>query len=89
MVTTESFPERVARRFGGLRRDRSWPLADLAQRSGLHRTSLGLVERGDRRLTLESAKRLADALEVPLWQVVRSAEEEAEDEASGRPDVTS
>ena len=46
-------------------------LDSLATAAGLHRTSLGLVERGERHLTLASAKRLADALGVPLWQLVQ------------------
>lgn len=49
-------------------------LAALAERAGLHRTSLGLIERGERHLTLTSAKRLADALGCSLGQLVQDAE---------------
>ncbi len=33
-----------------------------------------MIERGERHLTLMSAKRIADALEVDLWELVRIAE---------------
>jgi transcriptional regulator with XRE-family HTH domain len=70
----QDLAESVAERFRALRLERGFTLETLASHSGLHRTSLGLIERGERRLTLTSAKRIADALQVPLWQVVRSAE---------------
>lgn len=49
-------------------------LGGLAERAGLHRTSLGLLERGERHLTLASAKRLADALGCPLAEIIQQAE---------------
>ncbi len=64
----------VAEQMAGLRRERGWSLEDLADRAGLHRTTLGLVERGKRGLTLDSAARLARALDTPLSEVVRLAE---------------
>ncbi len=46
----------------------------LAHRAGVHRTYVGLIERGLRRPTLEAGKQLADALGTPLWVLVRRAE---------------
>jgi transcriptional regulator with XRE-family HTH domain len=66
--------ELVADRFAELRRERGWSLEELATRAGMHRTSLGLVERHKRLLTLESASRLAQALDTPLSGIVAQAE---------------
>lgn len=39
---------------------------ELAFRSGLHRTYIGMVERAERSISLQNAKRIADALNVKL-----------------------
>ena len=57
-----------------LRRDEGFTLEDLADRSGLHRTTLGLLERGERGLTISSAQALARALDTPLSVLVGLAE---------------
>ena len=59
---TQSVVEIIAQ----LRRERGMTLEDLADRAGLHRTSLGLIERGERGLTIESAAKIASALEINL-----------------------
>ena len=57
-----------------LRREAGLTLEDLADRAGLHRTSLGLIERGERGLSVESAAKLADALDLSLGALVALAE---------------
>lgn len=57
-----------------LRREAGLTLEDLADRAGLHRTSLGLIERGERGLTIESAAKIAQALELSLSTLVALAE---------------
>lgn len=59
-----------------LRQLQGYTLEDLAERAGLHRTSVGLVERGERHLGLASAARLAAALGTTLADVVAEAERE-------------
>jgi transcriptional regulator with XRE-family HTH domain len=49
-------------------------LEDLADRADMHRTSIGLIERGERSLTVRSAARLADALGIRLSDLVAHAE---------------
>jgi transcriptional regulator with XRE-family HTH domain len=64
----------VARAVAELRRAEHLTLEDLADRADLHRTSIGLVERGERSLTIRSAARLADALGLRLSDLIAHAE---------------
>ncbi|WP_254910151.1 helix-turn-helix domain-containing protein [Micromonospora sp. NBS 11-29] len=64
----------TARAVAELRRAASLTMEDLADLAGLHRTSVGLVERGERSLTIDSAARLAGALGMRLSDLVAHAE---------------
>lgn len=46
----------------------------LAQRAGLHQTYIGLLERGDRNPTLDTAHALARALDLSLSAMIVEAE---------------
>lgn len=59
---------RSARTRRGLSQERLAELADL------DRTFVSMIERGRRRPTLDSAKRLAQALGIPLTKMIASAE---------------
>lgn len=52
------------------RKQHGYSQEELAHRSGLHRTYIGAVERGERNITLLNAQRIADALDVPLSDCV-------------------
>jgi len=46
----------------------------LAERAALHQTYIGLLERGDRSPNLDTAKAIADALNVPLARLIAECE---------------
>jgi len=46
----------------------------LAARAGLHQTYIGLLERDERSPNLDTAKAIADALELPLSKMLAEAE---------------
>jgi transcriptional regulator with XRE-family HTH domain len=48
--------------------------AALAEKSGLHQTYIGLLERGLRSPNLETANSIAEALGMPLSRLVEEAE---------------
>jgi len=48
---------------------------ELAKRCGIHRTYIGGVERGERNPTVKTLSRIASALEVPLSELIKIAEE--------------
>ncbi len=57
-----------------LRRERGLTHEDLATIAGVHRTTIGLLERGERTPTLHVAGQLAAALETPLSELLQHAE---------------
>lgn len=48
---------------------------ELAFRAGLHRTYIGMVERAERSISLQNAKKIADALNVKLDNLLSNGEE--------------
>lgn len=48
---------------------------ELAYRAGLHRTYIGMVERAERSISLQNAKKIADALNVKLDNLLTDGEE--------------
>lgn len=57
-----------------IRLERGLSQEALGKLTGLHRTWVGAVERGDRNLTLRSVERLADALDVDVYDLLVEAE---------------
>ena len=49
---------------------------ELAFRAGLHRTYIGMVERAERSISLQNAKKIADALNVKLDTLLSNDEKE-------------
>ena len=44
---------------------------ELAYRAGLHRTYIGMVERAERSISLQNAKKIADALNAKLDNLLK------------------
>lgn len=56
------------------REARGMSMQALAQSAGLHRTAIGLIERGQRRMTIEVAARIAWAMDLSLTELISVAE---------------
>jgi transcriptional regulator with XRE-family HTH domain len=48
---------------------------DLAHRAGMHRTYLGGIERGERNPSYTNIMKVADALDIDAWELLRRARE--------------
>jgi transcriptional regulator with XRE-family HTH domain len=46
-----------------------------AEKVGLHRTYIGAVERGERNVSLQNLVRIAEALRLPLSELIAEAEQ--------------
>ena len=54
-----------------LRKSKGWTQEELAVRTGLHRTYIGSIERGERNVSLINVEKIADALGVTVETVVK------------------
>jgi len=63
----------LASRVKGLRTDRHFSQAALAERAGMHRTYLSSIERGRRNVPLDTVCRLAWALGVDVRELLTPA----------------
>jgi transcriptional regulator with XRE-family HTH domain len=57
------------------REKRKLSRATLAEKSGLHQTYIGLLERGERSPNLDTAKAIANALDISLAKIIAEAEQ--------------
>jgi transcriptional regulator with XRE-family HTH domain len=57
------------------REKRKLSRAALAEKSGLHQTYIGLLERGERSPNLDTAKAIAKALNISLSKLITEAEQ--------------
>ena len=54
-----------------LRKERNLSQEELAQKSDLHRTHIGMIERAERNITLLNIQKLANGLEMSIDELFR------------------
>ena len=62
---------RVARIIRRLRSDRGWSQEEFAAHCGLHRTYIGAIERGEYNVTIGTLDKLAVALGIEPWELLK------------------
>ena len=50
------------------RKERGYSQEELAYRSGLHRTYIGMIERAEKNITLKNIEKIANALGMNIYQ---------------------
>lgn len=75
--------EELAKRFGELvrrlRQERGYSQEEFSFKVGLHQTYVSSVERGERNVTIQTAQRIARALDTSLARIFEELERKAED----------
>ena len=66
-TTLEKFGEKVREE----RLKKGLSQEELASRAGVHRTYIGMIERAEKNITLESIQKIARALDLPLDELMR------------------
>ena len=64
----------LGQRIKVLRQGRSISQEDLAAAAGVHRTYIGMIERGEKNTTMLTMLKLAEALDTTLCDLVRGLE---------------
>ena len=66
----DTFYKDMGRRIAALRRDKGWTQEDMGRHIEITASYLARIEIGIRRPTLEVLGQIAEALEVPMWQLI-------------------
>lgn len=76
LVSNKGMTSKIAVKFGNkVRAERTkqgLSQEQLASRAGVHRTYVGMIERGEKNITLENIAKIAGALNIALSDLVRS-----------------
>ena len=67
--------KRFGRTIRRLREEAGYSQEAFADKAKVHRTYMGTVERGETNLTLANIEKLADALDLKMWQLLKEMEE--------------
>lgn len=54
-----------------LRKSKHLSQEELAERAGMHRTYIGMVERAERNITLCNIEKIAKALDVQIYELLK------------------
>lgn len=64
----------ILNRFGDkvrlLRKEKNLSQEELAEKAGLHRTYIGMIERAEKNITLINIEKIADALEISTSELL-------------------
>lgn len=66
MISDTEILEKFGQKVRQLRKDRNISQEELADKAGLHRTYIGMIERAEKNITLINIEKIAIALEVRI-----------------------
>ena len=68
----KAFLKKVGSRIRKIRKEKGFSQESLAFASGLDRSYVGGVERGERNIAIVNLKRISDGLEIPLCELIKN-----------------
>lgn len=72
MILTNNVLIKFGKSVRKVREEKSWTQEELADNANLHRTYIGMIERAEKNITLINIKKIADALDVPINNLVET-----------------
>ena len=66
MISDTEILKKFGQKVRQLRKDRNISQEELADKAGLHRTYIGMIERAEKNITLLNLEKIANALEVSI-----------------------
>lgn len=65
-----SILERFGKRIREIRLSKNFSQEELADRAGLHRTYIGMIERAEKNITLRNIEKIANALNIEIKELL-------------------
>jgi len=75
LVSEFGFVDSLGRNIKAERYRRGFSQEKLAEKTGLHRTYIGVIERGEKNITIRNCCKIADALNIRLSDLIRMSED--------------
>ncbi|MGM0582251.1 MAG: helix-turn-helix domain-containing protein [Bacteroidota bacterium] len=66
MISNSNILKKFGDKVRDLRKQRNLSQEDLADKAGLHRTYIGMIERAEKNITLINVEKIANALEISI-----------------------
>lgn len=66
----EDIVVKFGKRIRGLRKRKAWSQEELAERTGFHRTYIGMIERGERNLSLKNIEVFAKVFDLSISELL-------------------
>ena len=63
--------KKFGERIRNLRQEKKWSQEVLAEKTGFHRTYIGMIERGERNLSLKNIETFANTFELTLSELLK------------------
>jgi len=72
---TDKYVRRFGQRVRMIREEKQLSQEELADRANVHRTYIGMIERGEKNATIVTIVKISGALEVPATELVKALED--------------
>lgn len=70
MISKSDILTKFGERVRFLRKERDLSQEEFAEKAGLHRTYIGMIERAEKNITLINIEKIADALEISTSELL-------------------
>lgn len=70
MISKSDILTRFGEKVRLLRKEKNLSQEELAEKAGLHRTYIGMIERAEKNITLINIEKIADALEISTSELL-------------------